>query len=212
MNSRVILTIAMVSLGLIIAAVPQNTTRPNKISADQLLVEIKNGQQYINPEEVAEMLIQADPSIQLIDVRTPDDFMIFSLPGAINIPLESILIKENEDLLNQDIKTNVFYSNGTLQANEAWMITRQLGFKNNYVLMGGLNYWIESIANPTKPSASSPNEELARYNFRLAAGRALGANQTEGISTEISKDNKALTPSIPKIEKKKKKPVAGGCS
>jgi sulfur-carrier protein adenylyltransferase/sulfurtransferase len=212
MNSRVILTIAMVSLGLIIAAVPQNTTRPNKISADQLLVEIKNGQQYINPEEVADMLIQADPSIQLIDVRNSDEFNVFSLPGAINIPLESVLLIENEDYLNQDIKTNVFYSNGTLQANEAWMITRQLGYKNNYVLMGGLNYWVESIANPSKPNASSPNEELARYNFRLAAGKALGGNQTEGISAEISTETKALTPSIPKIEKKKKKPVAGGCS
>lgn len=212
MNTRVILSIALVSLGLIIAAVPQNTTRPYKISADQLLVEIKNGQQYINPEEVADMLIQADPSIQLIDVRNPDEFNIFSLPGAINIPIESILLKENEDILNQDIKTNVFYSNGTLQANEAWMITRQLGFKNNYVLMGGLNYWVESIINPNKPNASSPNEELARYNFRLAAGKALGAGKVEDISTENSSDKNALTPSIPKIEKKKKKPVAGGCS
>lgn len=212
MNPRVILSTAIIGLGLIIAAVPQNTTRPYKVDVSQLLVEIKNGQQFINPEEVADMLVQNDPSIQLIDVRNPDEFNSFSLPGAINIPLESILQKEFEDILNQDIKTNVFYSNGTLQANEAWMLTRQIGFKNNYVLMGGLNYWVESIANPQKPINSSANEELARYNFRLAAGRALGTGSTEGISAEPAKNSSTLIPAIPKIEKKKKKPVAGGCS
>lgn len=212
MNPRVILSTAIIGLGLIIAAVPQNTTRPYKVDVSQLLVEIKNGQQFINPEEVADMLVQNDPSIQLIDVRNPDEFNSFSLPGAINIPLESILQKEFEDILNQDIKTNVFYSNGTLQANEAWMLTRQIGFKNNYVLMGGLNYWVESIANPQKPSNSSANEELARYNFRIAAGRALGTGSPEGISAEAVTNSSALTPIIPKIVKKKKKPVAGGCS
>jgi rhodanese-related sulfurtransferase len=209
MNPRVILSTAIIGLGLIIAAVPQNTTRPYKVDASQLLVEIKNGQQFINPEEVADMLVQNDPSIQLIDVRNPDEFNSFSLPGAINIPLESILLKDFEDILNQDTKTNVFYSNGTLQANEAWMLTRQIGFKNNYVLMGGLNYWVESIANPQKPSNSSANEELARYNFRLAAGSALGTGSSEGISTETKTNTSPLTPAIPKIEKKKKKPVAG---
>lgn len=212
MNPRVILSIAIVGLGLIIAAVPQNTTRPYKVTAEQLLVEIKNGQQFISPEEVADMLVQGDPSIQLIDVRNSDEFNKFSLPGAINIPLESILLKEFEEILNQDIKTNVFYSNGSLQANDAWLITRQLGYKNNYVLMGGLNYWVESIANPQKPSSTSANEELARYNFRLAAGKALGTGSTDVIATDATTEKSALTPALPKIEKKKKKPVAGGCS
>jgi sulfur-carrier protein adenylyltransferase/sulfurtransferase len=34
---------------------------------------------------------------------------------------------------------NIFYSNGTVTANEAWMVTRQLGIKKNFVFEGGLN-------------------------------------------------------------------------
>ena len=43
---------------------------------------------------------------------------------------------------------NVFYSNGSVYANEAWMITRQLGYENNFVLEGGLNYWFGNILSP----------------------------------------------------------------
>ena len=64
---------------------------------------------------------------------------------------------------------NVFYSNGSTRANEVWMITRQLGYKNNYVLLGGLNFWIETISNPEKPRITSPDDEFAKYDFVITS-------------------------------------------
>ena len=61
----------MIGLGLIIAAVPQNTTHPYKLTASQLLEEVKGRQQFFSPDELAGKLIDKDPSIQLIDVRDP---------------------------------------------------------------------------------------------------------------------------------------------
>jgi hypothetical protein len=52
------------------------------------------------------------------------------------------------------------------------MITRQLGYTNNFVLEGGLNYWFDNILNPQKPSSTSPDEEFAKYDFRKSAGMA----------------------------------------
>jgi hypothetical protein len=102
----------------------------------------------------------------------------------------------------------VFYSNSSNEANEAWMITRQLGYNNNYVLQGGLNYWAEIIMNPLKPDEGSPNEEIARYNFRQGASQALGGGSEEaGVST-VSR-SKLEVPVIQKA--KKKKGAAGGC-
>ena len=86
------------------------------------------------------------------------------------------------------------------------MITRQLGFENNYVLQGGLNYWAESIINPEAPSENSPNDEIAKYNFRKGAGAALGGASMEATGSTPIKSNK---PPIKK--KKKKKSVQGGC-
>jgi len=203
-----ILAIALVPLGIIIAAVPENTTRPYKLTADELLIEVTEGRQFMSPDEIAKMLIEKDPSLQLIDIRSKDQFEKFSLPNAINVPLESLLSAEYEEVLNQDIKLNVFYSNSSNDANQAWMIMRQLGYKNNYVLQGGLNYWAETILKPEKPAEGSPNEELAKYNFRMGASQALGGG-TEAASAGPAAKSGAPVPVIQKI--KKKKGAAGGC-
>lgn len=212
MKTRVIISIAAVSLGLLIAAVPQNTTHPYKLTAEQLLTEIQSEQQFISPAEVADFLVQKDPLVQLIDIRTPQEFEKFSLPGAINIPLESILLEEFEEVLNQDEKTNIFYSNSYLQANEAWMITRQLGYKNNYVLMGGLNYWVDAIMNPENPKSVNSNDEFAKYNFSKAASMALGGGNVSLSADSGSVPTNAPKTNLPKTDKKKKKKISGGCS
>ncbi|MCU4173732.1 rhodanese-like domain-containing protein [Carboxylicivirga sp. N1Y90] len=206
MNMRLKLAMAIIPLGIIIAAVPENTTRPYKLNAEQMLEEVKEGMQFVSPDEVAHMLVQKDPSLQLIDVRDKDSYDKFHLPGAINIPLADILSTENEDYLNQDVTMNVFYSNGATSANEAWMITRQLGYINNYVLQGGLNYYAETIMNPQKPKSTSPDDEFARYDFRQGASAALGGGNLNAATESAPA---AAKPVIKK--RKKKKRVAGGC-
>jgi sulfur-carrier protein adenylyltransferase/sulfurtransferase len=173
-----------------------------------LLAEATTRTQYIAPETVADMIVKKDPTLQLIDVRSQDEFEKFSLQGAINIPISDLLSDQYSDLLNQDVKMNIFYSNGTITANEAWMITRQLGYKNNYVLEGGLNYWFETILNPKKPVSTSPDEEFAKYDFRKAASTALGG----GSAISLSKVNESATSAKPIVKTlPKKKKVAGGC-
>ena len=206
MKARTILAAILIPLGIIIAAVPGNTTLPYKLTAEQLLEEVKSGTQFIYPDEVAHMIVSKDPSLQIIDVRSADEFDKFSLPNAINIPLSDILNTDYQDYVDQDIKLNVFYSNGTTDSNQAWMITRQLGYENNYVLQGGLNYWAETIMNPEAPDENNPNEEIAKYNFRKGAGGALGGASLEATSSAPVKSSK------PPIKKrKKKKSVQGGC-
>ncbi|MEI6049426.1 MAG: rhodanese-like domain-containing protein [Bacteroidota bacterium] len=207
MKPRTLLALFIIPMGLIIAAVPQNKTKPYKLTAEQLLGEVNTRTQYVTPDAVADMIIKKDPSLRLIDVRSQDEFEKFSLPGAINIPATDLLSDQYADIINQDVKTNIFYSNGTLAANEAWMITRQLGYNNNFVLEGGLNYWFDAILNPQKPASTSPDEEFAKYDFRKSAGMALGG----GGTVQNSQDQGAASakPVIKAAGKKKK--AAGGC-
>jgi len=207
MNIRLKLAAVFLPLGLIIAAVPENTTKAYKLTAEELLVEAQEGAQFMSTDEIADRVIQKDPSFQLIDVRAQNEFEKFHLPNAINIPISEILSEDWADVLDQDVKMNVFYSNGSLKANEAWMITRQLGFENNYVMQGGLNYWVETIMNPRAPASTSPDDEIAKYDFRKGAGMALGGGGS--VSTT---DNKVLSSSKPVVKRrKKKKRAAGGC-
>lgn len=208
MKSLRILAMFIIPMGLIIAAVPANKTKPYKLTADQLLEEVNTKTQYVTPEVVADMIVSKDPVLRLIDVRSQEEFEKFSLPDAINIPIADLLSDQNTDILNQDIKMNVFYSNGTITANEAWIITRQLGYTNNFVLEGGLNYWFDSILNPQKPASTSSDEEFAKYDFRKSAGMALGGG---GVVTTTTSETGTLAakPAVKPVAKKKR--AAGGC-
>ncbi len=205
---RLLLSSVILLLGVLLAFVPKNTTTPYKLTAVQILEEIKAGTQYLGPDEVAQMVVEKDPSLQLIDVRPKDEFEKFSLPGAINIPLDNLLALEFADVFNQNVMMNVLYANGSTKANEAWMLLRQLGVDNIYVLQGGLNYWAETIMNPQAPSSTSSDDELAKYDFRRGANNALG-----GGSVETSQKTGTSTGSAPKPKPAgKKQKIAGGCS
>jgi len=204
---RLILASLIIPLALVIAAVPENTTKPYKLSIEELVSQITEGSQYFNTDLIADYIVQKDPSIQLIDVRPNDEFESYHLPGALNIPLADILSDEWEAYLNQDVVTNVFYSNGTVAANQAWLICTQRGFMNNYVLQGGLNYWAETILNPQKPEQTAPNDEFARYDFRKAMNAALGGGVLDA-ATEPTEAPAAM----PAVQKKPgKKKAQGGC-
>ncbi|MBC8346495.1 MAG: rhodanese-like domain-containing protein [Candidatus Marinimicrobia bacterium] len=207
MISRIKLTVIFLGLGLIIAFVPENTTKPYRLTASEMLDEVQYGSELIHPDELAEWLIDKDPSIQLIDIRSSDEFEKFHLIGAINIPINQILDDEWADYLDQDIKMNILYSNGTTLAHEAWMISRQLGYENNTVLMGGLNYWTETILNPNKPESTSPDDEIAKYEFRKGASQYFGGSANAQSSSKVSKSKKPII----KRRKKKKKVPDGSC-
>jgi sulfur-carrier protein adenylyltransferase/sulfurtransferase len=87
------------------------------------------------------------------------------------------------------------------------MITRQLGYKNNNVLEGGLNYWFSIILNSQKPVSTRPDEEFAKYDFRKSAVQALGGGEIQQSS--VSTITTAPKPAIIGLPKKKK--AAGGC-
>ena len=207
MKPRLWLALFIIPLGLIIAAVPQNTIHPYKLTPAQMLEEVNTRTQFIAPETVADMLVKKDPTLQLIDVRSLDEFEKFSLPGSIHIPIADLLSEQYVEVFDQDVKMNVFYSNSTLTANEAWMLTRQLGYNNIYVLEGGLNYWFDAIVNPQKPESTSSDEEFAKYDFRMGASQALGG----GSVAAQSSDNKTTAPKPVIRQTPKKKKAAGGC-
>jgi rhodanese-related sulfurtransferase len=171
-----------------------------------MLEQSNNRMYYYSPEEVAALIIQKKNDFQLIDVRPESEFEKFSLPGALNIPITEILSEEYRDFLNQDIKNNIFYSNGTVDALKAWMIVSQLGWPNNYIMEGGLNYWAEVIMNPLPPAQTTANEEVAKYQFRKAAGKALSGN------AEVETTDPAVGIPKPPVQKRtQRKKVEGGC-
>ena len=57
MKALTILSAIVIPLGLIIAAVPENTTKQYKLTPQKLLEEVNSGTQFMYPDEVADMII-----------------------------------------------------------------------------------------------------------------------------------------------------------
>jgi len=137
---------------------------------------------YFSTDEVAKMIIVQDPLLLLVDIRTREEYDEFSLPGAMNIPFDSLLNDEYTRYINQNVYNVIFYSHGSSLSDQAWFILTRLGYENIYVLKGGLNLWVETILRPIKPEQYAPPSDFDIYNFRLAASRHFGG----GVSLDNS--------------------------
>jgi|LGVF01.1.fsa_nt_gb rhodanese-related sulfurtransferase len=175
-----------------------------EIAPEDLVRTLERNENYYSVDKVAEQLISKDPLLQLVDVRSEEEFNKFSLSGAINIPLEKILDEASGDYVNQEIYNTVFYSNGTTDALVALMVVTRKGYKNNYVMRGGLNEWVEKILRPKhEGNFDVENDEL--YQFRKGAQAFFGGgNVAPAVDASAPKPKK-------KAVKRKKKAVSGGC-
>ena len=203
----------MLSLGLILAFVPKEAMKSEKVSQKQIISELKEKAYFITADALAAMLVEKDPTVKLVDVRDAFEFQKFSLPNATNLNIENIVSDEWSEFMNQDKYTIVIYSNGNVDAVEAWMLCRMKGYENIFVLQGGLNNWYETILNPQKPASTMADEELAKYEFRKAAGSSLGGvagDSTSAIPAKMA-GSEAPKPKPAAGTAKKKKGASGGC-
>jgi len=204
MKIRFVLSIVLVSLGLVAAILPQKKNSSMELDAQQLLNEIQLENHIISIDEMVNALINNDPEYQLIDLRSEEEYKKYNLPGSINIPFEKLFDDEWAPYIDQIARKNVFYSNGTTLSSEAWLLTRQKGIKNNYILQGGLNNWYATIVEPTEPGSINGEQAIFDYQARMGAKQFFTG---EGAA-EASSGVQAKKP----VPRKKKKMVAGGCS
>ena len=89
---------------------------PEKVKPEQLFQKINSTARFLSPDHVAEKLINEDPSIFLIDVRSGDQYVDYSLPGAFNIPLDEMALPNWEEYFTQEGVDVVLFSNSDLHA------------------------------------------------------------------------------------------------
>ena len=205
MNIKYIISAALlILLGVILAILPDKQ-HSTEIGPDELLSELNDNTRFISTDDVADLIINGVPSVQLIDVRTVAEYNKFSLPDAINIPLDSLLLPDWEAYIDQEGIKTIFYSNGTVFSGQAWMLARRKGFSNLYIMKGGLNRWIETIMQAQEPDETASSTDIALYQFRKAAGQFFGGG-TQVAGSSVKKKKKV-------IKKRKRKAAAeGGCS
>lgn len=174
------LSFALIAMAYGLVLLPDYKKNEN-ITPEELLQEILTPERYMTTDELADKLINQDPSILLIDLRDKRSYKSYSLPNALNIPLDSLLNPSQEAYLNQDQFEVVFYSNDDVYSDQAWQMCRRLGYENLHVLKGGINEWFATIIDPKLPKEEMSAKEYEKFNFRRSASVYFGMPLSEKI-------------------------------
>lgn len=201
-KNYIILTILMLVLAVGTLFL-RMSNEPKQIDPEELLQEIIQPTRYVTTDQVAKMIIQGDPSLMLIDVRSTDEYIEYTLTGAVNIPLEDLLVEDNLLYLGIPGKKVVFVSNDDIKADQAWVLTKRLGYGSTYVLKGGINCWMQTIIDPQQPEETAAATDFETYSFRKGAQMYFtGAGSDDGGSNQVN---------VQVQRRQKSNVAAGGC-
>ena len=178
-----------------------------KLGTSETVEQLMAKEYEFFPEDLVGIVEYGDSAFKIIDLRNPYEYIKGHINGAINIPANSMLDKQNIKMLDQfaaDSMTVVLYGQDQLEANGPWMILRQMGYENVKVLMGGYHYFT------TGPLDFYDMPEIPEYLVEEPAYDFYGVMETLGSRQpdEISSDQPEVV--IPS-RKKKESVVEGGC-
>lgn len=97
-------------------------------------------QSVINPIKTEELRSINKSGIQLIDVRTPEEFAEYHIEGAKNIDIFSEDFDEQIQQLDKNEPVYVYCRSGK-RSNDAAQKMQKMGFQKIYDLQGGILEW-----------------------------------------------------------------------
>jgi rhodanese-related sulfurtransferase len=171
MNAREKLTAILLGMGLMLALIPLSSNRSFIVSPTKVLETVLDQNSYVTPDQVARLIVSEDNTVQVIDVRTPEEFRSSNIPGSVNVPYKEFLEKDPEMILNTGKTKYIFYSNGDLYSNYALVVARGLKYNNTFVMKGGLNEWFNTVMNSNFTGERLSARENALFETRLRASK-----------------------------------------
>jgi len=179
-----------------------------KRSLEETVEVILQEEDLVFPEDLVMIVDYEEPGYAIIDLRSPYDYIRGHINGAVNIPVNSILDKENLKNFNKyatDSVTVIFYGKDQLEANGPWMILKQMGFDNIKVLMGGYHYFT------TGPLDIYDMPEIPAYMVEEPAYDFYGVMEEMGSADFSGGADETQTEMVIPTRRKKESAVEGGC-
>lgn len=97
---------------------------------------------YISTSELNEK-IENEESLQIIDTREVEKFLVGHLPGAINIPQSEL--PERIMLISTEVPVIIYCLYGVKSQAPFLYLTEKKKFKNIFILDGGIYQWTMDI-------------------------------------------------------------------
>lgn len=212
--NRNYIALAVIAIGLAIGILLMDRDKQTReIDPELLAIAYNDPSRFLTVDEVTDRLVKKDPGLLLIDVRPADQFKMFAIPGAVNIPVDSLLTASSMDILKRKELDKVLYSNSDVWSDQAWLLCTRLEMPSVFVLEGGVNNWFHSIVQATEPPATAPQKEHDIYSFRIAANQYFFGNKElpDAIKANTTKTETAAVKEAPVKKSKPAAETGGGC-
>ncbi len=202
MNSRIKISLVLLSLGLIAFLLPEKNNLSLQLTPEEYLKYFSEEQLSFTPDEVAYFVVSQDSSVQLIDLRDREKFMENSLPGAVNIPIQELELRENYKYLKQKNHKMILYAEDDLKPTVAQSLLVMAGLRNIYVMEGGLNEWYEKVMQSEFTGQTISPQENRLFEIRYKARR---------FFNDINSLPDSLKIQYLQNKKAKERQLVGGC-
>ncbi len=160
----------------------------------------------ISNEQLADLLYSKGVNgVQFIDIRTPHQYAVGHLPGAINVPMKNFFDKDYFSKINKD---DVLILYGEDASSPRLMALMAGHFKkgNFNVALGGYEYIQSKIMDNFGIYSGIYDDEKALVDYQKASDE-IKSRSGGGASAPKAKPAATGKP----IVKRKKKEVSGGC-
>jgi rhodanese-related sulfurtransferase len=171
MNPRNAISAILLSFGLILALLPLTSNSSFSGNPHDVLQKSGSEDRFFTVDQVARFIVSEDTTIQIIDLRSPTEYMKMSLPGSLNQPYDQILKKDRSGIFGKKGIKTILYSNGDLNACYALAIAEGLNYNNVFVMKGGLNEWFKTVMNSSFTGDKISARENALFETRSRAKR-----------------------------------------
>lgn len=180
------LTMAVLAVAMLILPVNRegaNARAAANLASDpaatgQLLATIEAAEDHLEPEQLADRLMQGEADLVVVDVRPAAEYERFHIPGAINVSLPE-LPESMAEYKNRG--TIVLYSNGMTHPAQARDALARLGYGNAYLLTDGLQGFLDRVLKPVSlRDYVLSADEAARVNAWRGFFLAEAAGPSEG--------------------------------
>ena len=177
------------------AAKSAGTATVAALDEKALMERVEQALDHIEPEELADRLMAAEPDLVVVDVRPAVEFNAFHIRGALNVPLaqlpEVLQPYQNKGLI-------VLYSNGMTHPAQARDSLQRQGFGNVYLLTDGLHGFRDRCL---KPVSLRPEPLTTVDTARVNAWRAFFAASpaAPAVSAEVGVFTSPVNAAMPRV-------------
>ncbi len=142
--------------------------------------------------------------VQFIDIRTPHEYAVSHIPGAINIPLKNFFSEEYWKKVDPK-KVLLVYGRDASDAQIASIFARHFKNARLYAVLGGYDFVQNKILKNIGFYSGVYNDEIPLVDFQEKI------NEIKSMSGGVSAPKKVKKVQVIQPVKRKKKEVSGGC-